>query len=147
MNNDKFQAVLDFINTCPLVGYDMYFNFIDETNSDGNTSLLTVGHGDLVKTYTDGESLKKFQCEIRQVKPLSAYSNTNENAEQMSRVQDFLNWINEQGKNKNFPDFGQKCKIQRLKTPDGVDYPMFSGVFEGTALYSFPFEILYLERK
>ena len=144
---DKFQAVLDFINACPLVGYDMYFNFIDETNSDGNTSLLTTGYGELVKTYTDGESLKKFQCEIRQVKPMSSYSNTSENAEQMARVQDFLNWINEQGENKNFPDFGTKCKIQRLKTPEGVEYPMLSGVFEGTALYSFPFEILYLERK
>lgn len=146
MSKDKFHAVLDFINTCPLVGSDMYFNFIDETNSDGNTSLLTTGYGELVKTYTDGESLKKFQCEIRQIKPMSAYSNTDENAEQISRVQEFLDWINEQGRKKSFPDFGNACIIQRLQAPDGVEYPMLSGASDGIALYAFPFEILYLEK-
>lgn len=143
---NKFQAVLDFISICPLVGYDMYFNFVDETKPDGNTSLLTEGYGALVKKYVDGETLKKFQCVIRQVKPLSRYSNTNENVDHMQIVQDFLDWINEQGKSMNFPDFGEKCKVQGMGTPDGVNHPMLAGVYEGTALYSFPFEILYTER-
>ena len=142
----KFQAVLDFISKCPLVGQSMYFNFVDETNADGNTSLLTDGYGHLVKKYVDGESLKMFQCVIQQVKPLSRYSNTSENVEQMQVVQQFLDWINEQGKLKNFPDFGEKCTVQNLSTPDGVLYPMDTGVYEGTALYSFPFEITYTER-
>ncbi len=143
---NKFQAVLDFVSTCPLVGQDMYFNFVNESNTEGNTSLITTGYGELIKTYADGEKLKKFQCAIRQNKPMSSYSNTSENTEQIQTVQNFLDWINEQGKHKNFPDFGDNCKIQKLKTPDGVDYPMLTGVFEGTALYSFPFEITYLER-
>ena len=143
---NKFQAVMDFISTCPLVGYSMYFNFVDETKADGNTSLLTDGYGHLVKKYVDGESLKKMQCVIRQVKPLSRYSNTNENVEQLQIVQQFLDWINEQGRLKNFPDFGEKCTVQSLSTPNGVLYPMNTGVYEGTALYSFPFEITYTER-
>ncbi len=143
---NKFQAVLDFINTCPLVGYNMYFNFVDETNTDGNTSLLTDGYGALVKKYVDGEKLKKFQCVIRQNKPLSRYSNSAENVEQMQYVQEFLEWINEQGEERNYPDFGEKCVIQKLSTPEGVEYPMLAGVYEGTALYSFPFEITYTER-
>jgi len=142
----KPQAIMDLISTCPLVGYNAYFNFVNETNADSNTSLLTDGYGHLVKTYTDGDKLKKFQCVIRQVKPLSRYSNTTENIEQMQYVQEFLDWINEQGKLKNFPDFGEKCEVQRMGTPDGVDYPMLAGVYEGTALYSFPFEVTYIER-
>ena len=67
--------------------------------------------------------------------------------EQMQYVQEFLDWINEQGENENFPDFGKKCIVQRMRTPDGVDYPMPAGIYEGTALYSFPFEILYLEKE
>lgn len=143
---NKLQAVMDFVQTCPLVGSNMYFNFVDETESNGNTSLLTDGYGILVKTYVDGEKLKKFPCVIRQNKPLSPYPNSNENVEQMQYVKDFLDWINEQGKQRNFPDFGEKCTIQKLGTPDGVDYPMLTGVYEGTALYSFPFEITYTER-
>ena len=143
---NKFQATMDFIGTCPFVGQDMYFNFVDETNANGNTSLLTDGYGHLVKKYVDGESLKKMQCVIRQVKPLSRYSNTSENTEQIQIVQELLDWINKQGRKMNFPDFGTKCKVQGIGTPDGVDYPMLAGVYEGTALYSFPFEILYTER-
>ncbi len=143
---NKYQSVMDFVKTCPMVGSDTYFNFIDETNVDGNTSLITIGYGTLIKKYVDGDCLKKFQCEIRQVKPLSSYSNTSENIEHMQVVQDFLDWINEQGKNKNYPDFGDKCIIQEMRTPDGVDYPSVLGVFEGSALYAFPFEITYIER-
>lgn len=143
---DKFKAIIDFVRTCPLVGEKMYFNFVDETNADGNTSLLTDGYGQLVKKYVDGESLKKMQCVIRQVKTLSRHSNTSENVEQMQIVQQFLDWINDQGRKMNFPDFGAKCKVQGMGTPDGVDYPILAGVYEGTALYSFPFEILYTER-
>lgn len=144
---NKYQAVMDLISQCPLVGSDAYFNFIDEKNTDSNTSLLTDSHGAFVKRYVDGDELKKFQCVIRQNKPLSRYSNTSENIEQIQSVQEFLDWINEQGKIKNFPDFGDKCTVQGIGTPDGVDYPMVAGIYEGTALYSFPFEILYVERK
>lgn len=143
---NKAQAVMDLISTFPLVGNDAYFNFVDETNTGSNTSLLTDGYGHLVKKYVDGDKLKKFQCVIRQVKPLSRYSNTTENIEQMQAVQQFLDWINEQGRKGNFPDFGEKCEVQRMSTPDGVDYPMNAGIYEGTALYSFPFEITYIER-
>ena len=142
----KFQAVLDFVSCCPLVGRDMYFNFVDETNAGSNTSLLTDGYGALVKTYVDGEKLKKFQCVIRQNKILSQLSNTSENTEQMQIVQEFMNWVNKQGQQGNFPDFGAKCTIQSLGTHEGVEYPMLAGYDEGTALYSFPFEILYTER-
>lgn len=143
----KYQAIMDLITSCPLVGQDTYFNFVDENNIDNNTSLLTEGYGSLVKKYVDGDCLKKFQCVIRQNKPMSRYSNTSENIEQMQYVQEFLDWINEQGENENFPDFGEKCTVQRMGTPDGVVYPMETGIYEGTALYSFPFEILYLEKE
>ena len=143
---NKFKAVIDFVSTCPLVGQDMFFNFVDETEIDGNTSLLTDGYGQIVKKYVDGLNLKKMQFVVRQVKPLSRCSNTSENVEQMQFVQELLEWVNEQGKKRNFPDFGEKCVIESVETPEGVEYPMLTGVYEGTALYSFPFEIIYVER-
>ena len=143
---NKAQAVKDFIEQCPLVGYDMYFNFVDTTDENGNTSLLTSGYGSIVKKYVDGTALKRFECEIRQTKPLSRYPNTNENVEQLQYVQEFLDWVNKQGKAQNFPDFGNDCVIHSMGTPEGVCYPMQTGVTDGTALYAFPFEILYEER-
>lgn len=143
---NKNQAVLDFINTCPLVGYDLFFNIIDESNPNGNTSLITVPYGNIVKKYTDGDRLVRLSYEIRQVKPMSVYSNTSENTEQMQKVQEFIEWINEQGKQKQFPDFGEGCEIQSMRASDGVVTPSVVGVSDGSALYAFPFDILYLER-
>lgn len=143
---NKFKSVLDFIGTCPLVGRDLFFNFVDTTENGGNTSLVTDGYGEIVKRYVDGPKLKKMQFVVRQTQPLSRQSNTSENVEQMQKVKEFLDWINEQGKQKNFPDFGEKCEVESLETPEGVEYPMLTGNYEGTALYSFPFEIIYMER-
>lgn len=142
---NKYQAVMDFINSCPLVGYDLYFNFIDETNNDGNTTLATVPYGQVIRRYVDGDLLMKMQFEIRQVKPLATHSNTTANADQMQLVQDFLDWINEQGANGNYPDWGD-IEIIKMSTPDEVKTPSLLGISAEGALYAFPFEILYLER-
>lgn len=143
---NKYSAVLHLIDTCPLVGGDLYFNFSDETQSDGNTVLITTPYGQLVKRYVDGEKLMKLQFEIRQIKPLSKQSNTTANAEQLQFVQDFLDWINEQGEKKNFPDFGENCTVISMSTPEGVAMPSVAGADESGALYAFPFEITYVER-
>lgn len=144
---NKYQAVMDFLKECPLVGEDMYFNFIDETNNDGNTSLLSVPNGQLVRKYVDGGGLYKMQFEIRQTKPLTKYSNTTANTEQLQKVKDFLDWINNQGKEKKYPIFGNGCTIQSMKTPDGVIEPSVIGRSDTVMLYGFPFEISYTERK
>lgn len=143
---NKFESVLDFISTYPLVGRDLFFNFVDTTENGGNTSLLTDGYGAVVKKYVDGPKLKKMQFVVRQTRSFSRESNTNENVEHMQLVKGFLDWINEQGKKKNFPDFGENCEVESMGTPEGVEYPMLAGEYEGTALYSFPFEIIYMER-
>lgn len=142
---NKYRAVMDLINTCPLVGHSTFFNVTDETNNDGNTSLLTTPDGTLVKKYIGGEKLKRFSCEIRQVKPLTFSENSNQNIEQIQLVQEFLNWINEQGEKGNFPDFGEGCAVQSMSTPEGADVPSVIGISEDGALYAFPFEITYLE--
>ena len=144
---NRYEKVMELIKQCPLVGNDTYFNFIDETNNDGNTTLATVPYGQLIRKYVDGEKLRKMQFEIRQIRPLAQYSNTNANMEEMQKVKEFLDWINEQGRIKNYPDFGENCIIQFLGTPDGVDEPSMLGKNESGALYGFPFEIIYKERK
>ncbi len=144
---NKYEAVLSFINTCPLVGRDTYFNFIDETNNDGNTSLMTTPYSTPYRKYVDGEILWRMQFEVRQVKPLSSESNTVANAEQMGLVQQFLEWVRTQGNLKNYPDFGEKCNIIDLKISGDVCTPSMVGKSAEGALYAFPFEILYFERR
>lgn len=141
---NKNQAVMDWLEQCPYVGPDNYFNFIDATQQ-GNTSLLTSPYGYVERKYVDGGALKKYQYEIRQNKTLSKISNTSENIDNMQAVQLLLNWVNKQGKIRNFPAWDD-CTIVDIRTPDGVDYPSMAGQSDDGALYAFPFEILYTER-
>ena len=138
-----YNAVLDFIKTYPQAGNDFYFNFIDETHSDGNTSLLTVPYGQLVKKYVDGTRLMKKQFEIRQVKPLAQDANTSANAEEMQAVKDFVDWINAQGELKNYPVWDKE--IIDMSTSEGVEDPSIVGVSDNGALFAFPFDIYYME--
>ena len=146
MDNNKYTAVLNFINTCPLVGSDTYFNFADVTSNDGNTFLHTVPYSTPYKRYVDGDALWRMQFEVRQIKPLCRESNTIANAETLQAVTDFLNWVKQQGENKNYPDFGENCTIIDLRIPNNVTTPMMTGTDENGALFAFPFEILYFER-
>lgn len=146
MTEDIFESVYDFINTCPLVGSDMYFNFIDQDNAGTNTSLLPVSYGELIKEYADGGKLRKVSFEIRQVKPLAQNSNTLQNVEQIQLVQKFMNWIKEQDENKNYPDFGEGTTIEKMGFAKGVVMPALIAFYDNSALYGFPFEITYTER-
>lgn len=144
---NEYEAVMNFINTCPLVGRDTYFNFIDTTDTEANTALYTVPYGRTLKTYTDGAKIKLMQFEIRQNRPLTQYSNTTANTEQMQTVKKFLEWVNAQGKSNNFPNFGNNKQILKMATPDGVNDPSIAQTTENGALYAFPFEITYMERE
>lgn len=141
---NRYEAVMEFINKCPLVGSDTYFNFVDTGENDSNTSLLTVPYGEVVKRYTDGDKLMKMTFEIRQNKPLSRDSNTTANTDAINLVQQFLDWINEQGKSRNYPEWD--CRIEAMGTPEGVTTPSIAESSENGTLYAFPFEILYIER-
>lgn len=147
--DNKFEAMMDFVQASPYAGQDTYLNYLTDENNDDNTALLTSGHGKVVSSYTDGTSLINLAFEIRQIKPHSKESNVYANSDAMQEVQSFMDWINEQGKQKSFPDFGTKCRVQHMATPKTAKTPNMLGLTEAEdgAIYSFPIEILYLERK
>ena len=51
-----------------------------------------------------------------------------ENEQELSEVQDLMDWINEQGYNHNFPDFGKDCVIDSMYTR--TENPFLEGVNE-----------------
>ena len=147
--DNKFEAMMEFVQTSPHAGQNTYLNYLTDEDNDGNTALLTSGHGKVVSSYVDGTCLINLAFEIRQIKPHSKESNVYANSDAMQEVQSFMDWINEQGKAKSYPDFGDRCKVQYMATPKTAKTPTMLGLTEAEdgAIYSFPIEILYLERK
>ena len=147
--DNKFEAMMEFIRSSDYAGQDTYLNYLTDENNDDNTAVLTSGAGKIVTQYTDGACLVNLAFEIRQIKPHSKESNIYANSDAAQEVQSFMDWINEQGRLKSFPDFGDRCKVQHMATPKTARTPNMLGLTESEdgAIYSFPVEILYLERK
>lgn len=161
---DKNKAMIKFLLQCPtILDNPLFFNFADE--QDGSLHYIT--ETDTKKrSYIDGSEQKQYTFSIASYSSVSHNAVIkdddeilmNENIENMSKVQEILDWIDEQAhpselnadgtqKEPNFPDFGQDCIIESMETmqsdPDinGID----TSVNPPIARYSVGVRLTYLD--
>lgn len=150
---DKNQAVIDYLLTCEdIQNSPLYFNFINA--KDGTKQMLTLSNDkNIQKPYIDGSVEKRYQLTIQDYRSISnnplakVPGFSNENVDDFKDVQDLLDWIKVQNKNKIFPDFGQDCIIDDISTT--TDNPRLdqidASVSPPLARYSFTITINYLD--
>lgn len=150
---DKNQAVIDFLLQCPdIANSELYFNFINA--QDDNKQIITESNEKFSnRTYIDGSVLKQYTFILIDFKSITdsalvlIQNYQNENVVDVSDVQALINWINNQNKLRNFPDFGEDCEIQSIETTS--ENPNFEGVnTEVTpilAMYSISIRIEYID--
>lgn len=150
---DKNLAMIKFLLDCPTIQENpLFFNFANE--EDGNNHFITEKDASK-RTYIDGSVLKQYTFTI------ASYSSVahdavikegddillNQNIENMAKVQEILDWINEQAENQNYPDFGADCRIDDMSTLttdpdiDGID----TSVNPPIARYSVGVKLIYLD--
>lgn len=129
---DKNEATIEFLLQCPTIQADpLFFNFATEENDTNH--FITETDSSTGKTFIDGSVLKQYTFTIASYKAIShnALVGTSnfgdENMEAMAKVQEILDWINEQAELNNFPDFGSNCQIEEMQALtddpdlDGID--------------------------
>lgn len=150
---DKNQAMIDYLITCPSIQNNpLFFNFI--TAKEDNKQFLTIANDKILdKQFVDGSVMKRYTMTLVDFKSViyqaivkqPGYSN--ENVEDMFNVQEIMDWVNEQNKLKNFPDFGNNCKVESIQT--ATDNPNLNGIDSNTspatAKYSFSIQVQYLD--
>lgn len=149
---DKNQAVIDFLSTCPTIQENpLFFNFGD-IRDNAHQAITKSDDVSLHKPYIDGSVMRRYTCSIDSFKSV-AYNpivegHTDENLSEFKEVQDILEWINEQGDVRNFPDFGEGYLIDAMKTlttkPDliGVNTSLNPPV----AVYRISIQIDYIDQ-
>ena len=152
-NVDKNQAVIDFLLDCPQIRDNrLFFNFIN--GEDNDKQFITIANDKAVnRPYVDGSVLKRYTFTIVDFRSVAyqAVVNvpgyTNENVEEMLDVQGIMDWIEEQAENNNYPNFGEGCIIDSMKTLS--DNPNLNGVDTNVkpalAKYSMSIQIDYLD--
>lgn len=127
-----------------LAGNLLNFNFSPE--SADSISLITNYSDKVRKRYITGETQKEYGFSIIIVK---AYSSNQDdlNLEAMNFAQAFMEWLDEQNKKKVYPDFGEKCTIEKMENLQNM--PNLSGVnYEaGLARYMIQARIIYTENE
>ncbi len=150
---NKHQAVVDYIITCPtILNSPLYFNFINAKN-DTNQFFTNSTDSYTNRNYVDGSVEKIYTFTILTFKSaadtavvkMSGYEN--ENLSDMSDVQNLIEWITEQNKLRNFPDFGEDCIIDSIETT--TEEPKFEGINDQVspplAVYSTSIQIKYID--
>ena len=150
-NVDKNQAVIDFLLTCPAVRDSyLYFNFTSA--EDSNKQIVTTANEKVLnKPYIDGSVDKQYTFTLIEFKSLTpkpiVEGRVDENVDNMFQVQELIDWITEQNDAKNYPDFGETCQIDEIRSL--TDNPRLNGIDRNVApalaKYSVSIQIDYLD--
>jgi len=118
-NTDKNKAMINFLQSCPTIQANpLFFNF---GNVENDANQINVDGTDisLNKTFIDGSELKRYTFNIDSCKSLTSNPVIDglsaENVDELSEVQELIDWINAEGKAQNYPDFGDCCSVDSMK--------------------------------
>lgn len=89
----------------------MSFNFANDTLF--SISFLTNYSGKVVKKYVRAAD-KEYGFSILATWPYSTETDKL-NMQAMDFVQNFMDWIEEQNRKRNFPDFGRECQVKKIE--------------------------------
>ena len=150
---DKNKAIIEYLLTCDAIKTSsLYFNFIS-AKSDTKQIIADSNEVALNTTYIDGTVLKQYQCTLvnftalstKPIVKLEGY--TDENVADLQTIQAIVDWIAEQNDAQNFPDFGENCTVENIRTT--TSNPNLNGIDASTtpalAKYSITIQVNYLD--
>lgn len=149
---DKNQAVINFIASYPDIQTNpLFINFI---NAQNDTIQFLTNDNDkrLNKPFIDGSVLKRYTFSLVISKSITDMAIAkdilkNENLDDLANIQAMMDWINEQGENHNYPNFGENCVIEDMHTTaenpsvDGIN----TAITPALCLYSLEIWIDYID--
>lgn len=123
-----------------LAGNILNFNYSPESME--SIGLITNYSDKELKKYITGMVEKEYGFTIIIVKAYSSYSD-DLNLSAMNFAQAFMDWLDEQDRKKEYPDFGNCCTVTKMETLQNM--PNLSGINpeEGLARYQIQCRIIY----
>lgn len=127
-----------------LAGVYLGFNYSAEGN--GEISFLTNYSDRVLRRYVRVGAEKEYRFTIVIEAPYSSYQD-DLNLQAMNFAQTFMDWINEQDRAGNYPDFPEGCQIKKMENLQNM--PNLSGINrkEGLARYMIQGRVIYFENE
>lgn len=119
------------------------YNFSSE--SPDAIGFLTNYSDKVLKRYIRVGADKAYGFSVLVTKEYSTYCD-DLNLEAMNFVQKIMDWVDEQNRNRNYPDFGERCTIKKIENLQNMPNLAEANPEEGYARYMFQCRVIYYER-
>lgn len=111
--SEKNNAVWEWVKT--YTDFDkLFYNFCRA--EDGNKNFIPNPTDINIREYIDGSKLKYYDFAITSFSRFSDIPDSDENLLDFNQMNDFIEWIDTQDKNKNYPKFSSNCNIIKIKS-------------------------------
>lgn len=122
------------------------FNYNFSPDSPDAIGFLTNYSDKVLKRYIRVGADKAYSFSVLVTKEYS--TNCDDlNLEAMNFVQALMDWVDEQNRNKVFPDFGEKCTIKKIENLQNMPNLAEVDPEEGVARYMFQCRVVYFEKE
>ena len=140
----KYEGLVTFLKQYPPLNEILYFN---KTQEIADTSSVNTVYSDYaVHEYTCGNSDREFVFAIKQMKQYDSAGTSGINRQTIEEVQAFMDWIDEQNKKRNFPEFPDNCFVYKIENLQNM--PEIAGTSDqGLAEYMFQCRVCYTEER
>lgn len=129
-----------FIRTYP--NFDkLYYNFC--VAEGGNYNFIPNPSDFIIKEDILGNRIRYYDFAITAFSSFSDIPFSDENVLDYDTMQDFISWIETQNQNRNFPDFGENCNVDKIMNLQNM--PTSSGVNINMAKYMVQCRVIYEE--
>lgn len=125
-------------------GYDkLYFNFGEAT--DNNCIFIPMPSDYFIVKYIDGSILRHYEFAFTYFKDIDTIPFGTSNITSYSLVQSFMNWIDTQDKQRNFPIFDNTIIVQKISNLQNM--PNLAGQSNELAKYMCQVRLEYVEKE
>ena len=138
---DKNKAVFEWIKQCP-VFERLFFNF--GTSEENTSTFIPIPTDSTVKTDIFGNETKHYDFAVSTFGAIDDITfEGSENITVMNLMQQLTEWIKLQNREKNFPDFGAKCFIEKISVNQNIPASLR---MQNISKYLSQYRIIYEER-
>lgn len=140
--HDEVKAFFeDEINT--LVGSVLGFNYSPETAD--SVAIIPQYSDRNIREYINGDKQRQYSFAFVIVRVYSTEPVDLLNMEAMELGETFMEWVEEQDKNRNYPDLGENCKVEKMEILQDMPNLATVNAEEGLARYMIQGRIVYRE--
>lgn len=129
------------INT--LVGSVLGFNYSPETAD--SVAIIPQYSDRNIREYINGDKQRQYSFAFVIVRVYSTEPVDLLNMEAMELGETFMEWVEEQDKNRNYPDLGENCKVEKMEILQDMPNIATVNAEEGLARYMIQGRIVYRE--